>query len=202
MNRRRLEAEALWDAVHSVAGTLDPAIGGRPVIPPLASDEIASLRNRWHWTVSADPGQHTRRGLYIIVRRNFKFPMFEVFDTPVTSVSCPSRDVTTVAPQALWGLNNKSVFRQAMHFAGRVVKEAGGEPAAQVDRAWRIAVGRAPTRQEAASAVALLQALEQEKSPPLTDPPAALKDTSPGRAQALSKLGLVLFNLSEFCFVD
>ena len=202
MNRRRLEAEALWDAVHASAGTLNPEMGGRPVIPPLAADEIASLRDKWHWVVSADPAQHTRRGIYILVRRNFKFPMFEVFDTPVNSVSCPTRDVTTVAPQALWGLNNKSVFRQAMQLAGRVVKEAGDHRAAEVDRAWRIALGRAPTAEESASAVRLMEALERERAEPLPDCPKSLQAVPPGRGHALAKLCLALFNLSEFAFID
>ena len=68
-------------------------------------------------TVSADPKDHTRRGLYILVRRNFRFPMFEVFDSPVNSVSGPRRDVTIVAPQTLWSLNNRRAFRQAQEFA-------------------------------------------------------------------------------------
>ena len=202
MNRRRLEAESLWDAVHSVAGTINLAMGGRPVVPPLADDEIASLREKWHWVVSADPAQHTRRGIYILVRRNFRFPMFEVFDAPVTAVSCPTRDVTTVAPQALWGLNNASVFRQAMHFAGRVVKAAGDERVVQVHRAWRIALGRPPTSEESESALRLLVKLESETPMPLHDLPDTLKNVPPARAQALSKLCLALFNLSEFSFVD
>jgi len=202
MNRRRLEAEAVWDAVHASAGTLTLAMGGSPVIPPLADDEIASLRNKWHWVVSTDPAQHTRRGIYILVRRNFKFPMFEVFDTPVTAVSCPTRDVTTVAPQALWGLNNKSVFRQATHLAGRVVKEAGEQRAAQVDRAWWIALGRAPTAEEAASALKLLDELERENTEPREDLPDTLQSVPPARGHALSQLCLALFNLSEFAFID
>ena len=137
-----------------------------------------------------------------MVRRNFKFPMFEVFDTPITSASCPSRDVTTVAPQALWGLNNKSVFRQAMHLAGRVVKETGEDPAAQITRAWQIVLGRAPTAQESASALKLLTTLEQETGDPLENIPESLKSVPPARAQALSKLCLALFNLSEFAFID
>jgi hypothetical protein len=202
MNRRRLEAEALWDSVHASAGTLNLAMGGPPVAPPLADDEIAALRDKWHWVVSADPAQHTRRGMYVLSRRNFKFPMFEDFDAPVNSLSCPTRDVTTVAPQALWGLNNKSVFRQAMHFAGRVVKEAGADSSAQVNRAWRIALGRAPTVEESASAIRLLVTLEQEKAKPLQDCPESLRTVSPARGQALSKLCLALFNLSEFAFID
>jgi len=202
MNRRRLEAEALWDAVHSVSGTINLAMGGPPVVPPLADDEIASLREKWHWVVSADPAQHTRRGIYILVRRNFKFPMFQVFDSPVSSQSCPVRDVTTVAPQALWGLNNDSVFRQAMHLAGRVIKEAGNDSDSQVIRAWQLALSRPPRDDERASALQLLLALEAEDGPPLTDPPDSLETVAPIRAQSLSKLSLSLFNLSEFSFVD
>jgi hypothetical protein len=202
MHRRRLEAEALWDAVHSAAGTINLEMGGRPVVPPLAEDEIATLREKWHWVVTADPAQHTRRGIYILVRRNFKFPMFEVFDTPVTAVSCPTRDVTTVAPQALWGLNNKSVFQQAMQMAGRVVTEAGDDRAAQVDRAWRIALGRSPDDEELASSLQLLDDLQSTDAVPLSDPPPSLQDLPPTRAQALSKFCLALFNLSEFSFVD
>ena len=202
MDRRRLEAEALWDAVHATAGTLNLDMGGRPVVPPLAADEIASLREKWHWVESQDPAQHHRRGIYILVRRNFKFPMFEVFDTPVTSVSCPTRDVTTVAPQALWGLNNQSVFRQAVQLAGRIVKEAGSETPAQIERIWKVALGRGPTVEETAAAHDLVETLSRGKSTPLTDLPAALQALPTERAHALAKLCLAVFNLSEFAFVD
>ena len=201
MNRRRLEAEALWDSVHSVSGTINLEMGGPPVVPPLAEDEIASLRQKWHWVVSADPKQHTRRGLYILVRRNFKFPMFEVFDTPVTAVSCPVRDVTTVAPQALWGLNSKSVFGQSMHFAGRVFKEAGKDQKKQVEQAWRLALGRPPTAAESARALRVLRQLE-ESSAALNEAPSSLSSIDASQAQAMSKLCLLLFNLSEFAFID
>ena len=116
MNRRRLEAEVLWDSIHSVAGTLNLKMGGRPSIPPLASDESPPA----NWTVSVDPAEQTRRGLYILQRRNFRFPMFDVFDLPVNSVSAPSREVTSVAPQALWMMNNSTVIKQATALAARV----------------------------------------------------------------------------------
>ncbi len=203
MNRRRLEGEALWDSVHTAAATINLAMGGPPVVPPLVEDEIASLRKKWQWVVSADPAQHTRRGLYIMARRNFKFPMFDVFDAPVDSVSCPTRDVTTVAPQALWGLNNHSVVRQAENFAARVVKEAGEESGAQVDRAWRIALGRPPSERELASAVELMRKLEADDVATCAGDSTTLDAAVPAsHTQALSKLCLALFNLSEFAFVD
>ena len=123
MNRRRLEAEELWDALQSVAGTLNPAMGGCPVVPPLADEEAEALRESWYWPVTADAEEHHRRGLYFFVRRNFRFPMFDVFDSPVNFASAPGRDETTVAPQALWFLNNKIAWQQAQEFAARLVAE-------------------------------------------------------------------------------
>ena len=116
MNRKRLEAESIWDSIHFVAGTLNRKMGGRPVVPPLGPGEQAPA----NWIVSADPSEHSRRGLYILLRRNFRFPMFDVFDAPVNAVSAPGRDVTTVATQALWMLNNQTANHQAGEFAKRI----------------------------------------------------------------------------------
>ncbi len=120
MNRRRLEAEAIWDSMHAVAGTLNLKMGGRPVVPPVGPDEGAP----GYWTVAADPAEHTRRGLYILQRRNYRFPMFDAFDLPINAVSAPARDSTTVAPQALWMLNNPTAIRQSKAFATRLNGEA------------------------------------------------------------------------------
>ncbi len=204
MNRRRLEAEALWDFVHSAAGTINLKIGGRPIVPQLADDEMSALREPWQWTVSADPKDHTRRGLYILVRRNFRFPMFEVFDTPVNSVSSPRRDVTIVAPQILWSLNNRRAFCQAQEFAGRLVREAGQDPGACIDRGWAIALGRSPSETEKAEALRLVETLAADagSSASLENPPAELAKLPPERAAALAKMCLAIFNLNEFIFVD
>ena len=123
MNRRRLEAEVLWDSIHSVAGTLNLKMGGRPVVPPLEPEAGAP----GYWIVSADPAEHTRRGLYILQRRNYRFPMFDVFDLPVNAVSAPARDVTTVAPQALWMMNNPTAVRQSQAFAARLRNELNAD---------------------------------------------------------------------------
>jgi hypothetical protein len=200
--RRRLEGEAVWDAVHAAAGTLNPKMGGRPVVPPLAEEELTALRDRWQWTVAADPKEHTRRGLYILSRRNFRLPMFEVFDAPVNSVSCPRRDVTTVAPQALWLLNNKVATTQASQFAARLAKE-NPEHKTWTDRAWRLALGRGPSKDENEEAQQLLAALEAGASDTLSlDAPEALRSLPPKRANALSQFCLSLFNLSEFLYAD
>jgi hypothetical protein len=197
-----------------VAGTLNPKMGGRPVMPPLAPEE---LTNKAEWVVSADPQEHTRRGLYILVRRNFRFPMFDIFDAPVNAVSCAGRDVSTVAPQALWLMNNRTAFGQSQHLAARLVRDVAssplpsrgegrvrGETAAWIDRAWRLALGRAPTKEEAAEAQRLIDSLEKsaDTATPLKDASAELASLPPARAAALTKFCLALFNLNEFIYVD
>ena len=189
MNRRRLEAESLWDAIHAVAGTLNLKMGGRPVVPPLSDDEASSLAGKWQWPVSADPAEQNRRGIYVLVRRNFPFPMFAVFDSPDTSVSCPRREVTNVPTQALWLLNNRAALDQARAFAQRLIAKDGGRREDIVTDAWRYSLGRSPSDQERQEAGELLDGLArlQPEAPP---------------SEALAKLCLSIFNLSEFAYVD
>ena len=206
MNRRRLEAEALWDSVHQTAGTLNLKMYGRPVVPPLAEDELAALREKWQWPVSGDPAEHTRRGMYILVRRNFRFPMFQVFDAPLTEVSCPQRDVTTVAPQALWTLNSPSVYRQARQLAALVLRTTQDNPEKWVSELWFRMLCRPITAGEKTETLKLLSTLETERAKrskePLTDLPPELAKLAPVRAAAYIHVCLALFNHNEFSFVD
>jgi mono/diheme cytochrome c family protein len=177
-NRRRLEGEALWDEMHSAAGTLNLKAGGKPVAPPLSPDEAGGVGSMAQWPVNADPTEYNRRGLYLLVRRNFPYPMFEAFDNPINSLSCPQRDVSSVAPQALWFLNNRIASEQAAAFARRLRAEYGPGPESWVEGAWRLALGRRPTATEKAQGVELISKL------------------------SLEKFCLSIFNLNEFAFVD
>jgi mono/diheme cytochrome c family protein len=177
-NRRRLESEALWDSLHWAAGTLTLRLGGKPAAPPLSQDESSGMGSIWQWPVNGDPSEHTRRGVYLLVRRTLPFPMFEAFDSPINSVSCPQRDVSSVAPQALWFLNNRVASEQAERFAARLRAEFGSEPASWVEGAWRLALGRTPTAAELEQGVALIARL------------------------SLERFCLSVFNLNEFAFID
>ncbi len=66
-----------------------------------------------------------KRSIYANVKRNLKYPMFEVFDQPNASLSCERREVTTVPTQALTLFNNETYLLEAQHLAERVQKEAG-----------------------------------------------------------------------------
>ena len=203
MNRRRLEGEAIWDSVHSVAGTLNLRVGGRPSIPPLSTVELEPLRRKKRWVTPTDPAEGRRRGVYIMSRRNFTFPMFDKFDVPNTSISCPQREVTTVAPQALWGLNSDVTFRQAREFAARSVGQAGDDSSAWVEKAWRLALAREPSEQEKEEAQALLERLASKDVEPSEESlPEGLAQLGPRRAAALTELCLTIFNLNEFVYID
>ena len=123
-------------------------MGGKPVAPPLSADETGGLGSLWQWPVNADPAEHTRRGVYLLVRRNFPHPMFEVFDNPINAISCPQREVSSVASQALWFLNNRVASEQAARFAARLRTEFGPGPETWVEGAWQIALGRPPSTVE------------------------------------------------------
>jgi hypothetical protein len=202
MNRRRLEGEAVWDSLHAVAGNLNPAMGGRPAIPPLSKVEMSSLRIKPWWAVSEDPAAGRRRGVYILARRNFTFPMFDKFDVPNSSVSCAGREVTTVAPQALWSLNNDASFRQARVLADRLIRDAGAGPADQVDLAWRLVLARPPSAEERQEAMTLLSRLASSNGSQASHASGEDTEAATQHRDALTQLCLTMFNLSEFFYID
>src|SRR5262249_46977943 len=63
--RRRLEGEAVRDALLACAGSLNPEPSGPPVVPPLGSQELTGLFDaKGKWPVTKDAAEHTRRSVY------------------------------------------------------------------------------------------------------------------------------------------
>ncbi len=105
MNRRRLDAEGIRDAMLAVSGELNPRMGGPGVLAPLEKEikdlifteaEVVDL-----WPVDRDPAEHLRRSLYLFRKRNVRYPLFDAFDAPDTQNACPRRETSTHALQAL-----------------------------------------------------------------------------------------------------
>lgn len=142
--RERLEGEVIRDAALSVAGLLNDEMGGPSVFPELPE---GAGKPRGGWKVS-DPAQRNRRSIYIFVRRNARYPMLEAFDMPDTHESCGRRNQTITAPQAMALLNSKVSLEWSQALAGRVLKEAGTDPNAQIENAYRLAYGRRPDGSE------------------------------------------------------
>jgi hypothetical protein len=182
MNRTRLDAEEIRDAVLASAGTLNEKAGGPPVIPPLEPDEVNALGEKSQWPVTSDPAESLRRSVYLYVKRTFRLPILETYDAPDSTLSCSRRDVTNVSPQALALMNNNSIFERAREFAARLRKQDGADNDAWVTDAWQIALGRPPSEAEKRHAIAML--------------------SKPDREKATDEFCLMLFNLNEFIYVD
>ena len=159
---RRVEAEALRDAVLSVTGQLNPAMGGRGIFPRLSREVLAGQsRPGLGWEIST-PEEERRRSVYIFVKRTMLAPMLEGFDYTNTAQPIDSRPVTTVAPQSLQMLNSRFITEQAAAFAERLRREVGDQPEAQIDRAYWLALGREPRPSEREIALAHLAKVREQ----------------------------------------
>ncbi len=123
------------------------------------------------------------------------------FDSSDTTAPCSQRNVSTVAPQALALLNNDFVHAQSGEFAARVVRDAGDDPAAQIERAWWLALARAPSADERANAIEHLATQQKNFAARAAQDGKAASDADARRA-ALASLCHVLLNLNEFIYVD
>ena len=150
--RRRLEGETIRDAMLAVSGRLNVKMGGPSVFPPLPPGVVT----RGGWKKDEDASEASRRSVYVFVRRNTRYPMFETFDMPDTHESCARRTSTVSPSQSLELLNNDLVLDWAKSMASRVLNDAGLTPEAQVDRAYRIAYSRTPSAEEQGAALRFL----------------------------------------------
>jgi mono/diheme cytochrome c family protein len=176
MNRRKLEAEAVNDSVLAVAGKLDLTMGG----PGFQDFIIEKPQHSPHYEYDQhdveDPKSH-RRSVYRFIVRSQPQPFLTVLDCADPSMSVASRNETVNALQALAMRNNRLTVAMAKHFAARVAKDAS-TPAAQIDQAFRLALGRPPSAAEAKAMSGYV------------------------REHGLTNLCRLIFNLNEFNFVD
>ncbi len=206
-NRQRLEGEAIRDAMLAAAERLSSRRGGAGVRPPLPAEVTSTLLAN-QWKVSPDPEDHRRRSIYLFVRRNLRYPLFEAFDRPDTNASCPRRNRSTIAPQALILLNSAFSLAAARDLAGFLLASTGPDGGRQVAGAYLRILGRNPAPDEAAMGLRFLeQQSETLKASGRTGEGLALPTPLPAgadvhRAAALTDFCLALFNLNEFVYVD
>jgi hypothetical protein len=178
MPRVRLEAEIIRDQILALAGNLDRTMGG-PCVHPYIDPKLFQSSTKRTWPGKPDDDPSTwRRSLYIYSKRSIRYPLFETFDQPNLINSCDRRNRSTIAPQALLLMNNNFVLMEARYFAERLRREAGDDARAQVERAYRLALGRAPTAFERAKTVEFIRSDQN----------------------ALAEFCHVLFNLNEFVY--
>jgi hypothetical protein len=135
-DRRRLDAEAIRDAMLAISGRLDrnPPAGPHP-FPPMAT---------WSWTQHAPfkevyPTPH--RSVYLMTQRIQRHPYLALFDGPDTNTTSDQRFSSTVPLQALFLMNNPWVRGQAEGFAQRLLS-AAPDAARRIESAYEAAFGR------------------------------------------------------------
>ena len=174
---RRLSAEEIRDAMLAVSGRLNPKAGGRSVIVPVDPELVDLLYKPSQWAITSDVSEHDRRSIYLIAKRNLRLPFFENLDAPALQTSCARRESSTHPPQALELLNGTLANDLAQAFAKRLERDCGNDRKKTIDRAFRLALGRAPTSNERERSLSFLQ------------------------EQPLSEFALAMFNLNEFIYV-
>jgi Protein of unknown function (DUF1553)/Protein of unknown function (DUF1549)/Planctomycete cytochrome C len=195
MNRRRLDAEALRDALLAVSGQLDP----RP------ADSVVAALGVQATGVGVKPNKpvrSVRRTIYLPVIRNDLAAIFQLFDFGDSLSVNGRRSTTNVAPQALFMMNSPLVLEAATHTAALVL--AGGDAPDERELLQRLSVrvlGRPPRREEIEPALALVQAAVSEKVAPA---PAGSESAvaAQARVRAWAILTQALFCSTSFQYVD
>jgi hypothetical protein len=214
---RRLEAEAIRDAVLAVSGRLNPTLYGPSVMPYLTS----FMQGRGRPEQSGPLDGDGRRSLYISVRRNFLTPFFTAFDYPTPFTTIGRRTVSNVPAQALAMMNNPFIVEQAGVWAQRMLAAPGLTPEQRIARMYETAFSRPPTSAETAKLLAFLH--EQDRFYGAANSPESRQDRSAERPntrtpehpntqrptpnaaidpRSWQDLCHVLYNLKEFIYID
>jgi Protein of unknown function (DUF1553)/Protein of unknown function (DUF1549) len=190
-NRRRLEGEQIRDAMLQIAGQLNLTMHGPSARPKLP----AGVSERYAWKPDKDPAQRNRRSVYILAKRNMRFPLFEAFDQPDLHQSCPRRAVTITAPQSLAMLNSELTLDLANDWAERLAAEHADSERDLIEAAIQSAFCRAATEKEielaskfVADEIHLASKREGQKGDP--------------RTEAVAAFCHALFNANEFISID
>ncbi len=188
MNLRRLEAEALRDAILTASGKIDLAAGGPALLLKPQPDGAQTLE--------ASPLSRSvnRRSLYIAARRNYPHQLLQVFDFPVMQVNCNRRVNSATPLQSLALMNDEFVVEQAGLLAARLA-EATSEPSAQIDRAWMLTLSRPADEEEKRLALAHLKSQRQHYL-------FANAPESKAALSALANMCQMLFSTNEFLYIE
>ena len=177
--RRRLDGEAIRDALLVASGQLNRHSGGLGFRPPLPNEVVRTLLKD-QWPVTTNTAEHRRRSVYLFARRNLRYPLFEAFDKPDANASCPRRNISTIAPQSLLLLNGDDSVAAARRLAEMIERQSGTDHDSAIELVYRHILSRRPTNNERRAAS---EFLSDEQS-------------------SLADLCLALFNLNEFVTID
>jgi len=206
--RRRLEGEIIRDSMLFTGGALNMQMGGPGIFPPLPVGVSRPGSRYLSWKTEQDPAEANRRSVYVFVKRNLRYPMFETFDFPDTHEPCARRYATVTPTQPLALMNDELVMEWSRDLASRVLNDSGLSSEQQIERAFRIVYSRAPKAEESK---AILDFLNQQSgllaARLAKDDKVPLPDKIPGgmdRARAAAFVGVchTLLNSNEFIYIN
>jgi hypothetical protein len=149
MNRKRLEAESLRDAMLTVNGSLDPKLGGNPLnaIGGAANATPAQMRGPSRTDILLS----RRRSIYLPVFPGNLNELFEVFDFPHGLAG--KRYVTTAPTQALFLMNGEFILAESRDWAAKLLAETGKSESELIAEVYSRAFAREPRAEETARAL-------------------------------------------------
>ncbi|HJT34924.1 MAG TPA: DUF1549 and DUF1553 domain-containing protein [Pirellulales bacterium] len=184
--RRRLEGESARDAMLHISGQLNLRAYGPSARPELPE----GISKNYAWRPDERVEDRCRRSIYVLAKRNLRYPLFEAFDLPDMHHSCPRRSVTTTAPQSLLLLNGELTVQAARDWADKLRQSAVGDEGAMIALAYREAFGRSPGADEIETAREFLRIQ------------AAGLQAKSSENDALVDFCHALLNANEFLYVD
>jgi len=140
---RRLEAEEIRDAILVAGGKLDEK---HPVGSTMAGGGAGEVRKIYAMEGRADSA--TYRSIYLPILRDLLPASLDKFDFANPEMVTGDREVTTVAPQALFLMNDPFVVNHSQNMAGRLMEHDWMDQPGRIDLAYQIAFGRPATQGE------------------------------------------------------
>lgn len=190
MNRRRLSAEKIRDAVLSISGKLDLQQGGSSVAH-YPEQAISPNQNK---KVDQNPSEF-RRSIYLPIVRGNVPAALTVFDFPAPEMLVGNRPVTTVPAQALFMMNSPFVVSQAEQTASKLLSDSKQSDRQRVSQLYQACLGREATAAEQIEAVQYIDTLKQQNAKENTDVKVAAQ-------KAWASYCQILFASTEFRFLN
>ncbi|MEQ8787202.1 MAG: DUF1553 domain-containing protein [Pirellulaceae bacterium] len=151
MSRRRLEAEALRDAMLAASGQLNRQPPAVAIMARVGDGEVGRTINT---KPINEPFPH--RSVYLPIIRGMVPEVLKTFDFPEPSNVQGQRDTTNVPSQSLFLMNSPLVLEQAEVLARRVTAAAESDPQ-RAATAYKLCFSREPTAAELQRLVEFVQ---------------------------------------------
>ena len=171
--RRRLEAEAIYDAMRSTTNMIPRQPSGQPLDSDKSKDRAMYLL----------ANGRSPKGLGAEVRK-----MFPLFDCELSGRPVAARPTSATAAQSLFFMNNPLVKYMADRFAERLLKMDKLDDAKRLEMAYLLALGRPPGEPMRQQALAYLEQCQHADGL--------------SRQEAWSRLCQALYGTAEFRYVE